>query len=84
MVYVLIVTWQRDSGECGTDVMIYNSIESAEKAFKHEIELARIDFNDLDTEEDELVDGDMSWSIWEKGEYCYNHCDIAILEREVK
>lgn len=84
MVYVLTVNWQRDSGECGSAVAVYSTIERANKAFLQEIKDARKDFSDLETEESGLIQGDMSWSIWEKDEYCYNHCDISIWEREVE
>lgn len=84
MVYVLTVVWQRDSGECGSSTMVYDTIDKAQKQFKQEMKDARTDFNDLDTEETEYVDGDMGWSIWEEGEYCYNHCDISIQECEVQ
>ena len=82
-VYVLSVVWQRDSGECGNDVVVYENVEHALKALKNEMTFARKDFSDLDTEETDYTDGDMSWSIWETGEYCYNHCDITITECEV-
>ena len=79
-VYVLNVVWQRDSGECGNDVKVFQDIEKAFEQMKMEMESARTDFNDLSTEEDDYREGDMSWSIWEEGEYCYNHIDITITE----
>lgn len=84
MIYVLTVVWQRDSGDCGSSVNAYSTIEKANKAFLQEIKDARQYFSDLETEETGLAMGDMSWSIWEKDEYCYNHCDITIWEREVE
>ena len=82
-VYVLSVVWQRDSGECGSETTVYSTIEKANKEFLKEIKLACNDFADLETESTPLATGDMSWSIWESGEYCYNHIDINIYQREV-
>ena len=79
-VYVLSVVWQRDSGECGNDVKVFQEAEKALEEMKTEMANARTDFSDLTTEEDDYVEGDMSWSIWEEGEYCYNHIDITITE----
>ena len=84
IVYVLTVGWQFDTGECGNRVGAYDTIEKAQAQMEKEIKCAKTDFSDMDTEEDDYVDGDMSWSIWEKGEYCYNHCDIEIREVEVQ
>ena len=83
-VYVLQVVWQTDVGECGNFVRTYSTIEKAQKQMKEEMETARIDFCRLDTEEEDYIEGDMSWSIWEKGEYCFNHIDITITECEVE
>ena len=83
-VYVLTVIWQRDSGECGDTVAVFQNIDSAQAKMEQEMKDARTDFSDLDTEETEYSDGDMGWSIWETGEYCYNHCDITIREMEVQ
>ena len=84
-VYVLTVVWQRDSGDCGNEVIgVYQDFELAQRLFKNEMKNAKKDLEDLDTEEDNYIDGDMSWSIWEEGEYCYNHIDIQITECEVK
>ena len=83
-VYVLSVVWQRDSGETGNEIAVYSTIERASKAFLKEIEYAKQDFDDLETETTPLATGDMSWSIWETGEYCYNHCDIVIFQKEVE
>lgn len=84
-VYVVVCSWQRDCGECGTDVIgVYSSFERAKLAMENEMKMARSYFEDLETEESEYVDGDMSWSIWEEGEYCYNHDDILIIEKEVE
>lgn len=79
-VYVLTVVWQCDSGECGSHTKVFQSVEDALKEMKAEMNTARADFNGLDTEETEYADGDMGWSIWEAGEYCYNHIDITVQE----
>jgi len=79
-VYVLEVVWQCDSGECGSHVKVFDDVNSALEEMKTEMKDARSDFNRFTTEETDYTDGDMSWSIWEKGEYCYNHIDISITE----
>lgn len=83
-VYVLTIIWQFDSGDCGTDVYVYDTLEKAQRHLAYEIEECRNDFKDIDSEETKYVDGDMCWSIWESGEYCYNHMDISIWESEVR
>ena len=85
MTYVLLVSWQRDSGDCGNEVKVFSTFEKATDALLDEMNAARVDFSDIhETEEDNYHEGDMSWSIWEKEEYCFNHCDIIIFEREVE
>ena len=79
-VYVLTIIWQRDSGECGSETVVFNTIDKAQERMAKEMENAKKDFGDLDTAETEYAEGDMGWSIWEDGEYCYNHCDITIQE----
>lgn len=83
-VFVLTTVWQCDSGDCGQDIRVFNNLEDAQKVLKQKMEEAREDFSYLDTEEDEFKDGDMSWSIWESQEYCYNHIDLVIYQREVE
>ena len=83
VVYVLSIVWQFDSGECGSDVLVYDSIEKAEKQLKREIKNAKKDMAHFDIDETQFVDGDMSYSIWEKENYCYNHIDIAVTESQV-
>ena len=86
-VYVLVVSWQFDSGECGEYCHVYETIEKAKAAMEHEIKLAKQDFRDAgieDVETSGYAAGDCSWSIWEEGEYCYNHEDINIYCREVE
>jgi len=84
-VYIVLVVWQRDSGECGNEIVgVYDTIEKATQTFIKEIYQAQVGFRDLTTEEDNYVDGDMNWSIWEKGEYCFNHCDVSIIESQVQ
>lgn len=83
-VYVVAIVWQRDSGENGVNVETFDTIEKAQTYFKGEMVNARLDFSDLECEESEYADGDMSWSCWETGEYCYNHIDLVIYEKELR
>lgn len=82
-VYILSVVWQFDSGDCGSEVRAFETFEDAMTAMKAEMKSARKDFERWETEETSFSQGDMSWSIWEEGEYCYNHIDITITECEV-
>ena len=83
--YVVINNWQCDSGECGLGCLgVYDTFEKAQKVFEKEMQTARIDFGYLETEEDEYKKGYRSWSIWEKEEYCYNHIDLKIIEKEIQ
>lgn len=86
LVYVLTSTYICvDSGDYESRVDgVYESIEQAQKQMKQEIKDTRNDFADYDTEEDNYVEGDMSWSIWEKEQYMSHHCDIQITECEVQ
>ena len=83
-VYVLTVVWQFDSGETGSYVHVYDDIEKAKRQMKLEIKIAKEDFRNIDYEHSDYAEGDCSWSIWESGNYCYNHEDINIYCREVK
>lgn len=86
LVYVLTSTYICvDSGDCESRVDgVYEDIEKARNQMEQEIEEARTDFANYDTEEDNYVEGDMGWSIWEKEQYMSHHCDIQITECEVQ
>lgn len=86
LVYVLTSTYVCvDSGDFESRVVgVYENVEDALTQMKQEIKDTRTDFKDYDTEEDNYVEGDMSWSIWEKEEYMSHHCDIQITECEVE
>ena len=85
-VYVLTSTYVCvDSGDYESCVLgVYESIEDALEQMEQEIKDARTDFKEYDTEEDDYVEGDMCWSIWEKEQYMSHHCDIEITECKVK
>ena len=83
-VYVLVESWQMDCGECGFYVVkVCETYHQAYDYLLTKVKEAKIDMCGLETEEDPLVEGDMNWSIWKKGEYCYNHIDLKIEEKEV-
>jgi len=83
-VYVFSLVWQFDDGDCGHFVETYKSIDDAMDCLKKNMDIAKSKFDGMDTEDDDYVDGDMSYSIWERGEYCYNHVDMKITECEVR
>ena len=86
LVYVLTSTYICvDSGAFETRVVgVYENVEDTFKQMKQELKDTRNDFKDYDTEEDTYVEGNMSWSIWEKEQYMSHHCDIQITECEVQ
>lgn len=85
-VYVLTSSYLNvDSGDCEHMVDgVFETFEQAQKAMEQEIKDTRTDFEGVDYEEDNYVEGDMSWSIWEKECYMSYHCDIKITEIEVQ
>jgi len=84
-VFVLICGYTNvDSGDFSTSVIgVFDSYENAYKMMVKEIESTRKDYEGYDTEEENFVEGDMSWSIWEKGEYPSHHCGLSIIEEIV-
>ena len=83
IVYVYINSWQMDSGDCGENVKVFTHLEDALNMLKDDMVEARQNMEHLDTEETDYHEGDFSWSIWEEGEYCYNHIDLTVYQREV-
>ena len=80
-VYVLVESWQYDSGDCGEEVYVYSNLGSAMTQFKELQKQATKDMPDYVS--DNYCEGDLSWSRYEDGEYCYNHYDIAIYIRDI-
>ena len=85
-VYILFVHYTYiQKGVCTCDCLeAYKDFEEAQKHMLEEIEMARTDFQPFDTEEDPYVEGDMCWSIWEKGYQVSHNVTITIIERELK
>ncbi len=86
VVYVLTSNYVCvDSGDYINRVEgVYESVLEAQEHMQREIEDARTDFQNYDTEEDDYVEGDMSWSIWEKDEYMAHHYAIEITVCQIK
>ena len=84
-VFVLMSTYiDVDSGEYESRVDgVYESVEDANKQMQQEIKDTRTDFKNYDTEEDNYVEGDMTWSIWEKDCYMSHSCVIKITQCEI-
>lgn len=85
-VYVVVSHYHNvDSGESETMVeRVFEDIVQAQAYMGERIKEERENLNHLDCEEDNYVEGDMSWSIWEKEQYMSHHCDIQIAESEVQ
>lgn len=80
MVYVVVHNWQFDSGETGEQVDVFST---AKKALNYMDKLILEVRNN--TPEDYVEDNGSKWcySRYEEGEYCYNHEDITVYEREI-
>ena len=85
-VYVLVKNdLDVDKGTFDTTVIgVYERLSMAETEFKAQMVEAKQQFQKYDFNEDEYVEGDMSWSIWELGEYASNHIDLIIQEMTVE
>lgn len=84
-VYVVVVSWQMDSGECGQTVDVYETLEDAKKKLAIEKESAMVGFDGLDLTiyESDMAISIYAVSIYEEEVYCYNHCDITIYQRDI-
>lgn len=85
-VYVLVCEYHCvDSGDFANDVVgVYENFNDAKEEMEKLMVETRDDFEWYDTEESEYVDGDMTWEIWEQGEWVNHHCVINIFDRELK
>lgn len=83
-VYVYTCVWQFDSGDTGMETRVFECVDDAQDLMEEVIVSCRQEMKHFEVEETNYVRGDMSWSIWEKENYCYNHIDITIVEREVE
>ncbi|MCR4661717.1 MAG: hypothetical protein K5765_06960 [Clostridia bacterium] len=85
-VYVLVSNYvDVDSGDFNTEVIgVWENFNGANKELKKLMAQTREDFEDYDTEEEDYVDGDMTWSIWEEGEYSNHRCDLIIQCKEIQ
>lgn len=81
-VYVLVVS-QACDGDQSIDVLVFETFDKANELMLKQIKQAKEEFENVPTEEDDYVDGDMSWAIWEEGEYCMNHFSVEIYQRQV-
>ena len=83
-VYVLVCNYLNvDSGDCNTEILgVYEDFGLAQYQMERHMVDIRNEFGYCDVEESDYVDGDMSWSIWEKGEYMSHHCDLIIEEKD--
>lgn len=81
-VYVLVHSYQFDSGDCSEQVVVFDSLSKAIKLLKKLKKEAKRYFKETygDIEEGKT---DMSYSVWEQENYCYNHEDITIYQREI-
>lgn len=67
-----------------TTIRVYADLEKATQILKEQIEMVKEEFEECDYDAENYVEGDMSWTIWEEGEFCMNHVSLTIYEREVE
>ncbi len=79
-VYVLVKNdLSVDSGTFDTEVIgVYENFSMAQTEMQAQMVDAKQKFQNYDFNEDAYVEGDMSWSIWELGQYASNHIDLII------
>ena len=83
-VYVIVNSWQYDSGEVDTSVNVYGNEKAARNAFKDLVKDARCDYGDIgENTIQELDEERLSFSIYEDGYYSANHIDITTSVQEV-
>lgn len=83
-VYVLVHEYQFDSGECGMDVEVFEDLEQAQQRMKEIANDSEISWDECFDTNYEKEDDELRATFWESGEYCYNHENITIFQREVK
>lgn len=72
-----------DSGTIDTNITVYESYAPAQRRFMDLMKEGRKLFKNYDKEEENYIDGDMSWEIWEVGQYFAHHFSIQILCKEI-
>lgn len=84
-IFVLVCEYTNvDSGDFDTSVIgAYRTFGEAQEEMEKQMVEIRKDYDYCDTEEDNYVEGDMGWSIWEKEGYAYNHCLLTIQSVEL-
>lgn len=65
-------------------IKVYADLEKATQVLEEQMETAKKDFEGSDFEETNYAKGDMSWVIWDEGEFCMNHITLTIYESEVQ
>ena len=86
LVYVLVQDYVCvDSGDFKTDVIgVYETFGQAQAKMEQEMNDIRKEMSErYDIEEDNYVEGDMAWGIWQKGEFATYRCTLEIFEQEV-
>lgn len=82
-VYVLVHEYQFDSGECGLETYVYDSLEKAQKELEKFVKDAEISWDEFFDTDYEKEQNEIRAAFFETGEYCYNHENITIYERDV-
>ena len=87
--YLLLTEWTLRTGDHGYETEILSNFDLARIHRKREIRNARADYSGDGIVEDTVdVDSiaepqDISWSIWEDGNYLNHHCTISLIEHDV-
>ena len=81
--YVVIHEYQYDSGDNGLECWIFQELEFAKQKMNEEAKIAKQCMLDNVSDIEEDI-GEMYYSVYEQGEYCYNHENIIIKRTEVQ
>lgn len=83
-VYVLVHEWQLDRGEAGMEVEVFENLAKAQKRKTELEEDCKITWDEFFDTNYELEKNETSITFYECGEYCYNHENINIYEKDIQ
>ena len=84
-VYVYVHEWQFDSGDCGMETRVFDTVEKAKKQQMADYAPSLVDFQDRFGKDCvEVEKTPLTTSVFERGEYCYNHENFVINILEVE
>lgn len=86
-VYLIINEWQYDSGEHGLDVIAFKNYDTALEQYYKDVDMAKCDFENVTSnyeEEESDYDDAKVFTIYENGEYCFNHINVKLVYKKLR